>query len=668
MKTNLNNKVKKISLLVIVAGVIGACNGGATNNTKSVQTKTGATIEKTLSLSAYKTVTARNPNGLPDINEKDNQYISQWDKDYVAALRQKIESATISNGQGGGGNVGNWKTGVLSWQVPTILGILMDAERSFYGRNAASLMDRIVFNNSPNFDMSQPRYNVHSVTNNMQEQLAWEERICGDKGCHFNGIRNELTLDGGSANLLNFDSFSQKIAERFSNQSAMTGKLGMGAVINDDRQWWALELLHIYELNPASHPDLLVRVKELRDITAKYTQSNGAICWSMNGKYDTGGGCYENSVTNELYMVLNAKLAQLVGPEDVNYIKYADTAKQIADLMIERQKDSNTLQPDDIHGRPEHQQYYTYNQGIFLEGFVRVYQLTGDARYLDKAKNSIRRTISQMTDPSTGMLLEPFRTDMFNMDQPFFRGIFYYYLSHFLERIDLSSDPDFTRAVYKFLRTNADLVATKCNIANEYEPRSNYDSCSVEPVTFVTSDTSTTVTKAASIQLKMTYLRMRTWLAAHPEIGDIDYKVNSTQYKCNTSNKLRFVADTAEAKSQIKGVYMVDTNKFYDINNMHDVDAPNLCKYAGDGVVRKYAIEVVYNNDERKSFNLGSYTWDNKDSKTNISLTKQNDFAINLSTNGDQEYSMNNTTYRLDGGGYNRTPKDGKAGVFVHLR
>lgn len=555
---------------------------------------------------------------------------------------------------------------MYSWQVPGIIEILINTQKNYYNKDVNNmLINELGFTDNSIFKSQMPDPNKidrNADINNIITQLLWEEYACKsaskEKGeCQFTANSRDPFYDG--RNIVN------------------SGYYGLMPVINDDRQWWALALINIYQQNPTQYEHLLDAAKQIETIVSKYKQTKegrtkDGICWAPSGKYSIDDTCYVNTITNALYITLNARLAETVGPNDTNYQMYINNAKRVADLMMQNKPD-DALYNDAIGEFTTKHEYglWTYNQGVALDGFAILSNLTGNAKYLQSAKSTVRNTIRIMSD-TNGILRELEPSEKNGM---FFRAAFFDHLSKFLENIDLSQDPEFTKSVYRFLRHNANSVNTSCPvdlIQSNYDIYHNSDkelknaSCANIPLQNITNAFSTYATQSAVLSLKTTYFRLRAWMALHPELDSLDnVSLKSTQFKCNTSNKLRFQTDN----SNVLGIYLTNTNRFYDRNSMHDVDAPNLCKYAGDGVVRRYKIEVKYKNSDSKIFYLGSYTWDNNDSKTNIGLDQGNgNNSINLSTTGDQEYNLNNAAYRLDGGGYDRNPKDGKAGVFIHLK
>lgn len=653
MKANYKIAFKKISTVLIITAILDGCNSGS----KDISINNSKSVVKNTPLKTFST-----QNTLPPVEK---QYLNSKDYSYIDSLSQQVRSSVKLNGQDGGYYqlFGNTIYNVYPWQVPGIIEILIDTQKNYYNHDVNQMLtNELEFTTDIVFKTKMPdpnKFDKSADINNLITQLLWEEYGCKsaspEKGeCQFSNDRHDLNYNG--RNIVN------------------SGTFGQMSVINDDRQWWAIAFLNIYKQDPIKYAYLLDAAKQIELIVAKYKQTadgktKGGICWAPSGKYTIDNSCYVNTITNSLYITLNARLAEAVGVEDSNYQTYINNAKEIADLMMKNKPD-NALYNDGIGDfTTNHEQgLWTYNQGVSLDGFALLSNLTGNIKYLQSAKDTVRNTIRIMSD-TNGILRELNPSEKNGM---FFRGAFFDHLSKFLENIDLSQDPDFTRSVYRFLRHNANSVNTSCSVSliqSNYDIYHNKDSYANQSCSDIVANTthafSNAATQAAVLSLKTTFFRLRSWIAHHPEVDSLDTgPIKSTQFKCNTSNKLRFQTDN----NNILGIYLTNTDKFYDRNSMHDVDAPDLCKYAGDGVVRRYTVEVRYKDANSKFFNIASYTWDNKDSKTNIGLDQENGNSVNLSTTEDQEYYINNTKYRLYGGGYNRTPSDGKAGVFIYLQ
>ena len=185
----------------------------------------------------------------------------------------------------------------------------------------------------------------------------------------------------------------------------------------DDTQWWALTWLKAYELT--GDPAYLKMVEKIHSyVTAAWmpSQCGGGLIWQTTNNY-------QNSVTNELFLELSARLYR-----DTHNASYLDWAKkELAWFNASGLKNSSNLINDGLTTTCQNngQTTWTYNQGVILGGLAALYEGTHDQTYLTEAKQIADAATSTLvnsngilTDPCTGTCTSQ------NPDQTQFKGIF----------------------------------------------------------------------------------------------------------------------------------------------------------------------------------------------------------------------------------------------------
>ena len=185
----------------------------------------------------------------------------------------------------------------------------------------------------------------------------------------------------------------------------------------DDTQWWALTWVDAYELtrNPAY---LQMAEKIHAYVTAAWTPSTcgGGLIWQTNV-------AYQNSVTNELFLELSARLYLLT--HQATYLQWAQ--KELTWFNASGLINSSHLINDGLTTSCQNngQTTWTYNQGVILGGLAALYQATHDQAYLTEAEQIANAAISTLVN-SNGILTEPCSGSCpsQNPDQTQFKGIF----------------------------------------------------------------------------------------------------------------------------------------------------------------------------------------------------------------------------------------------------
>lgn len=185
----------------------------------------------------------------------------------------------------------------------------------------------------------------------------------------------------------------------------------------DDTQWWALTWLNAYELT--GNPAYLQMVETMYSyVTQAWTpsQCGGGLVWQTTN-------AYQNSVTNELFLELSARLYLVT--HQASYLEWAQ--KELSWFNASGLINASNLINDGLTTTCQNngQTTWTYNQGIILGGLTALYQATHDQAYLTEAEQIANAAISTLVS-SSGILMEPCGSicPTQNPDQTQFKGIF----------------------------------------------------------------------------------------------------------------------------------------------------------------------------------------------------------------------------------------------------
>ncbi|MFD5831395.1 glycoside hydrolase family 76 protein [Lentzea sp. NPDC060358] len=190
----------------------------------------------------------------------------------------------------------------------------------------------------------------------------------------------------------------------------------------DDSAWWGLAWVAAYD----------------RTGDQRYLATATTIANYVHQHWDTrtcGGGVwwdrehtYKNAVTNGQYLRLTASISRRT-PGDTVWSQRARTAADwyLGSGLI----GSAGLVNDGLTGdcRNNGQTVWTYNQGLGIGGFVEVWRLTGDTRYLDASRRLADSAISGAVLTRDGVLTESCDpTASCDDNQKQFKGIFMRFL------------------------------------------------------------------------------------------------------------------------------------------------------------------------------------------------------------------------------------------------
>ncbi|KAH8911399.1 glycoside hydrolase family 76 protein [Coniochaeta sp. PMI_546] len=232
-------------------------------------------------------------------------------------------------------------------------------------------------------------------------------------------------------------STSAKVAQKSFSSSGLTvsnyttpsalgndfSALGFSGFINDyydDEGWWALGLLHSYDVN--HDPGFLDMAQHIFEDMKAGTDGTcgGGIWWSKDRNY-------KNAIANELYLSVAASLANRV-PDRKSY--YLDIAKKEWTWfrnsgMINAQNNINDGLNINADGSCTNngKTAWSYNQGVILGGLVELATASGDSSYLSQA-NTIATAAIKLLSDSNGVIHDKGCEPNCGGDGNQFKGIF----------------------------------------------------------------------------------------------------------------------------------------------------------------------------------------------------------------------------------------------------
>lgn len=195
----------------------------------------------------------------------------------------------------------------------------------------------------------------------------------------------------------------------------------------DDAQWWALAWIDAYDLTgDARYLDAARTVFE--DTTGAWDdECGGGVWWTR----DRG---YKNAITNELFLLLAARLHQRT-PDDTEYLAWAqrEWAWFQASGMINGQNLVNDGLDDACRNNAD--VTWTYNQGVILAGLTELFRITGDQALIEQAIAIADAATTRLTT-FDGILSEPCEPTNCGLDGPQFKGIFVRHLATLYEETE----------------------------------------------------------------------------------------------------------------------------------------------------------------------------------------------------------------------------------------
>jgi predicted alpha-1,6-mannanase (GH76 family) len=201
---------------------------------------------------------------------------------------------------------------------------------------------------------------------------------------------------------------------------------GFGGFINDyydDEGWWALGLLHSYDVN--RDPGFLDMAMHIFEDMKAGTDGTcgGGIWWSKDKNY-------KNAIANELYLSVAASLANRATSATNTKAYYLDIAQKEWTWfrnsgMINAQNQINDGLNINSDGSCTNNggNAWSYNQGVVLGGLVELAKATGDQSYITQAHTLAAAAISLLSD-SNGIIHDKGCEPNCGGDGNQFKGIF----------------------------------------------------------------------------------------------------------------------------------------------------------------------------------------------------------------------------------------------------
>ena len=214
----------------------------------------------------------------------------------------------------------------------------------------------------------------------------------------------------------------------------------------DDEGWWALAWIDEYDI---THDEQYLKAAEsiFADMAGGWDDTcSGGIWWSKDRKY-------KNAIANELFLSVAAELAVRAKSTQsrTQYLSWAKREWQWfshsgminADHLINDGLDSNCTN--------NHQQTWTYNQGVAIGGLAELYKADHDSSLLAEAHTIATATLSSPTlIDKHGILHEPCEPNC-GGDGSQFKGIF---VRNLLSLDEAAPQSDYE----KFIDTNANSI------------------------------------------------------------------------------------------------------------------------------------------------------------------------------------------------------------------
>ena len=187
----------------------------------------------------------------------------------------------------------------------------------------------------------------------------------------------------------------------------------------DDEGWWALAWVEAYDLT-GKQKYLEMAKTIFEDMKTGWDEKcNGGIYWKK-------GLPYKSAISNELFMLLGARLAL----RDKNRSYYRDwVIKEWTWFSQTGMINDLPLVHDGVRENCEAKgRHYTYNQGVILAALVDLSQLTGDNQYINLASKIALAAIQNMSTPEGILKGHPKLED--GADGVQFKGIFMRHLAY----------------------------------------------------------------------------------------------------------------------------------------------------------------------------------------------------------------------------------------------
>jgi predicted alpha-1,6-mannanase (GH76 family) len=311
----------------------------------------------------------------------------------------------------------------------------------------------------------------------------WDETLWWQNACSLEVMSHHALF---AAN----DSLRQRVEADVANLYAKTSNMSRGGPTltgyYDDEEWWALGWLRAWELTGNASYANRTRIIFEHQIDAAWNESScgGGLMWQgFIYSENRFGNPYKGAITNELFLMITAKMAVLGPPADRGH--YADWAQRAwawfrsTGMIGEKSLINDGLDTFAGHEdicRNNNQTAWSYNQGVILGGLAYMWELTAEDSLLETAASIVNATLVHLVHSDKpgeighDVLMEPCEGRWMDyqecsQDALQFKGVFVRYLGMLLDlahRLPAAVGPlggESQLQRYKsFVQTNADSI------------------------------------------------------------------------------------------------------------------------------------------------------------------------------------------------------------------
>ena len=235
----------------------------------------------------------------------------------------------------------------------------------------------------------------------------WDENLWWQSACSLE-VLGRHALTAGNATLR--ASAASDIATLYNHTANMSKGGPTITGYYDDEEWWAMGWLRAWELTGnASYVERTDTIlNHMTDASWNESSCGGGFMWQgyLYGSKSYGNP-YKGAITNELFLLLSAKMAVLGPPGNRSH--YAEWATKAwswfksSGLIGEKGMVNDGL--DSFTGhleicRNNNQTAFTYNQGVIVGALGYLYELTGRDDLLQTAANIANASMTHLVHTS----------------------------------------------------------------------------------------------------------------------------------------------------------------------------------------------------------------------------------------------------------------------------
>jgi len=225
----------------------------------------------------------------------------------------------------------------------------------------------------------------------------------------------------------------------------------------DDEGWWALAWIEAYDFT-GERKYLEMAKTIFEDMKTGWDEKcGGGIYWKK-------GLPYKSAISNELFMLLAARLAM----RDENKPYYLEWALKEWNWFSQTGMINDLpLVHDGVHENcTASGRHYTYNQGVILAALVDLQKLTGDEKYITLATRIALAAIQNMSTSEGVLKGHPKQED--GADGVQFKGIFMRHLAYLFQQTNDKTMKEFILKNAKSIQISASKKET-CLIGSQWE-------------------------------------------------------------------------------------------------------------------------------------------------------------------------------------------------------